>query len=226
VNRSLAGPIQFCRRRARRLLVVAVSLPVVACALQRVGTYDAHRWWAGLGPVLPHDSFPADCTLCHLGSDWNTLREDFEFDHARETGVPLSGAHRAAQCLRCHNDRGPVATFSARGCAGCHEDVHEGQLGTACQQCHTEQSWMAVGQIERHAQTRFPLVGVHAVTACYRCHPGAEVGQFVPTDPDCVSCHQRDLLGAQNPNHIAFGWVTDCDRCHLPTTWNQAEIDG
>jgi len=184
-----------------------------------------HLWWAGAGPVLPHESFPADCSLCHLGDDWQTLTSDFRFDHEQETGVPLPGAHVRAACLRCHNDRGPVEVFSARGCAGCHEDIHQGQLGQTCESCHQQETWQPVGQIELHQHTRFPLVGVHASTACRRCHPGAEVGKFVPTDTECLTCHTRDLARANNPNHVGLGWVDRCDRCHMPRTWQQFEID-
>ncbi|MEZ6021278.1 MAG: hypothetical protein R3F17_14660 [Planctomycetota bacterium] len=58
------------------------------------GDIRLQGWWRGLGPVMPHDSFPADCSLCHLGGDWNTIRADFEFDHTAETGYALEGAAR------------------------------------------------------------------------------------------------------------------------------------
>lgn len=221
LNRS--GPRRVLRRNGL-LLAVALASLLAACALPRQQTLELHRWWSGLGPVIPHESFPADCTLCHVGSGWNDLRADFEFDHLARTGVALHGAHEAARCLRCHNDRGPVQVFAAQGCAGCHGDVHQGQLGADCRSCHQEVTWRAVGQLERHNRTRFPLVGVHAATACQRCHPGAEVGRFVPTDTQCVSCHQADLQAAQLPDHLALGWVDNCHRCHMPTTWQQAEI--
>ena len=32
--------------------------------------------------------------------------------------VALRGAHAQAGCLLCHNDRGPVQQFAARGCGG------------------------------------------------------------------------------------------------------------
>jgi hypothetical protein len=211
------------RRGRAPLVVAAISLLLAACAMQRTGGLEVHRWWAGLGPVVPHESFPSDCELCHVGGTWNVLRPDFEFDHEAATGVPLEGAHSAAQCLRCHNDRGPVQVFAERGCAGCHEDVHQGWLGPRCDDCHQEVTWQAVGQIERHARTRFPLNGVHAVTACQSCHFGADVGRFTPLSNECVSCHFDNLQAAQNPDHFAFGWTDRCDRCHLPTTWNEAE---
>jgi hypothetical protein len=203
----------------------ALLFLLAACAVQKTREgVEQHLWWSGLGPVLPHDTFPGDCALCHVGDDWQTLGTDFAFDHLAETGYPLAGAHARATCLLCHNDRGPVQTFSAQGCGGCHEDVHLGQLGSECSACHVEDDWRPQGQIARHQETRFPLVGVHASTACYRCHPGAEVGDFTPTDTECVTCHASDLARALNPNHAGLGWVDHCDRCHLPRTWNQAEI--
>ncbi len=210
--------------RGRVLAAVLLAYVAIACALQRPGGVAVHRWWAGLGPVIPHDNFPADCSLCHVGEGWNNIRADFVFNHGAETGVALTGAHAQASCLRCHNDRGHVAVFASKGCSGCHEDVHQAQLGTDCQSCHLEHDWRPYGQVERHDRTRFPLVGAHAVTSCHRCHAGAEVGRFVPTDIECLSCHREDLARAQLPDHFGLGWVDRCDRCHLPTTWNQAEI--
>ena len=100
-------------------LLAAGTFVLAACVSQSAGVGSVHRWWAGLGPVLPHDSFPADCSLCHVGEKWNTLTVEFSFDHEQETGHRLEGAHAEAQCLRCHNDRGPVQVFAGRGCAGC-----------------------------------------------------------------------------------------------------------
>lgn len=214
------------RKDASKLLfVLALLCLVAACATGVRSSVSRHRWWAGLGPVLPHETFPSDCRLCHVGESWNELTEDFEFDHAAETGVALNGAHADASCLRCHNDRGPVDVFAAQGCAGCHEDVHLGKLGSTCTKCHEERTWQPGNQVELHARTRFPLVGVHRSVACNRCHQGAWVGNFVPTDVECVTCHRDELPRATNPNHITLGWVDRCDRCHLPSTWTQAEIN-
>ena len=212
-------------RRHPVVVGIASYVLLVACVTSSTASVAQHRWWAGLGPVLPHDSFPADCTLCHEGSNWNDLVADFSFDHEAETGLALDGAHEAASCLRCHNDRGPVEVFQERGCAGCHEDVHLGQLGNECTECHTETNWRPFGMFEMHQQTRFPLFGVHAAVSCRQCHPGAEVGRFVPTPIECVDCHLNDLQGANNPNHIALGWTFDCNRCHQPSIWNAAELD-
>lgn len=207
--------------------LLALATIIAACvtgAAPRAGSGSQHRWWSKLGPVLPHDNFPGDCKLCHVGDTWDTLVDDFAFDHEAETGVPLVGAHADARCLRCHNDRGPVGVFAARGCVGCHLDPHEGDLGKDCLQCHDQRNWQNGGKYERHVHTRFPLTGAHAAVSCHRCHPGSRVGEFVPTDTECLACHTDDLNNANNPPHIALGWVDNCDRCHIPTRWQHAVI--
>jgi len=213
MTRSRYQLLSFC---------AALSCLLAACIVGAPKDALRHRWWSGLGPVLPHDTFPANCNLCHVGDSWQEVRPDFEFDHEAETGYPLAGAHQVARCLRCHNDRGPVATFEARGCVGCHEDIHYGELGTNCTECHDQRTWNPTELISAHHKTRFPLVGAHAAVACYRCHPGSEVGDFRPTDTDCLTCHAQDL--ARTTNHVGLGWVDNCDRCHLPVDWNLAEI--
>ncbi|MCB9899581.1 MAG: hypothetical protein H6825_16360 [Planctomycetes bacterium] len=209
-------------------IVLAVLLPMLAgCSdeLMRFRGADVpldvkpQQWWHERGPVVPHDSFPSDCSLCHVGNSWNVVRDDFEFDHLAETGVPLEGAHARAECLRCHNDRGPAGTFASRGCQGCHEDPHRSQLGTSCEDCHGAQDWQPNEQIAMHSRTRFPLVGAHAGTACFSCHEGAQVGNFAHTDTECVTCHAKDLAKAKSPDHAVQGWVSGCDECHVPTSW-------
>jgi hypothetical protein len=192
----------------------------VAC----VNLVPQQGWSADFGPVVPHDSFPADCSLCHTGGDWQTLRSDFTFDHEARTGVALRGAHADAACLLCHNDRGPVQQFAARGCGGCHQDPHLGRLGSNCQDCHDETLWRARDAIAQHDRTRFPLVGAHAAAACFRCHPGAQVGNFAGAYVECRQCHADDYARAAVPNHAAAGLPMTCSDCHRPTGWAPAEF--
>ena len=198
------------------LLAACLSVP----GIERLAEQQRQAWDKDKGPTVPHDTFPADCSICHKGDNWHTLRDDFSFDHAKETGVALKGAHKFAQCLRCHNDRGPVSQFSARGCAGCHEDFHRGRLGNECERCHNEMNWNPQGQLAAHARTRFPLIGAHIGVACWSCHPNAQSGQFVGLDTRCESCHTDDLARAKSPDHIAAGFVSDCQRCHRATAWD------
>jgi hypothetical protein len=205
-------------------LLAACGIPALLVIVACVQTMPSspHDWWSGHGPVVNHANFPGKCSLCHTTKSWQELRPDFQYDHALETGVELLGAHQDAQCLRCHNDRGPVENFAARGCAGCHEDVHMGRMGEDCAQCHDEQSWQAQGQLAEHASTRFPLFGIHAAVSCDRCHAGIGSGIMDPLSPNCVNCHSDDLARADNPNHAAQGWVDDCQQCHQPTIWSGA----
>jgi hypothetical protein len=208
-------------RRRWPPLWLLLGLCVVAC----VNLVPQQGWSRDLGPVVPHDSFPADCSLCHAGSDWHTLRPDFVFDHGARTGVALQGAHAAAGCLLCHNDRGPVQQFAARGCSGCHGDPHQARLGANCQDCHDERTWYPREAIAQHDRTRFPLVGAHAATACFRCHPGAQVGNFAGAYVECAHCHGDDYTRTTTPDHAAVGFSTACDSCHVPTGWRSARFD-
>ena len=214
----------------RRTWVVALILAYISLAviLGCVSQSKAPRnGWdrARLGPLVPHTTFPGDCGLCHVPENWTTLKGDFEFDHEAETGYALEGAHARATCLRCHNDRGPVAEYLARGCAGCHVDPHESTLDPDCTQCHNQLSWRPIGLVGMHDQTRFPLTGAHVGLACYRCHAGAPQGDFIGAPIDCHLCHQDDLARATDPDHIANGFVTDCQRCHAPTRWENGIFD-
>jgi hypothetical protein len=218
---NAADPSNSRATLVRRLLGALLLIAPLAC-LSTAGREDVppQGWWAGRGPVVPHETFPADCTLCHTGDDWQTLRDDFEFDHLAETGYALVGAHARAECLRCHNDRGPAQAFANRGCAGCHEDVHRNQLGSNCESCHDQGDWRPNEAIAAHNRTRFPLIGSHAAVPCFRCHLGAQVGNFIGADTECTSCHQADLAQALDPDHLAQGWTQNCEECHIATAWS------
>lgn len=203
----------------RLLWAAALFAAALSCTLASREPVARQAWQSQRGPVVPHGTFPADCSLCHTSKNWRELRADFRFDHGRETGVVLQGAHERAECLRCHNDRGPVELFSARGCAGCHEDPHRAQLGDSCAVCHDELTWRPNAQVAAHARLRFPLVGSHAAAACWRCHPGAQAGNFARAETACEACHGDDLAAARAPDHFVQGFTERCERCHIPTTW-------
>ncbi len=197
---------------------IALLLSVLAatCATSSKGKQYWNSKW---GPLVPHKSFPTDCKLCHFPDGWESIRPEFSFDHAKETGHELKGAHTRAACLRCHNDFGPVAMYTARGCVGCHADIHRSSMGNDCLSCHTESSWRATGLIADHARTRFPLIGRHVATACIQCHEQAPTGMYRGAPIQCEQCHQPALAQARNPDHVAQGWTNRCDRCHTPISW-------
>lgn len=166
--------------------------------------------------MVPHKKFPRDCSLCHLPKRWDALRPDFKFDHKKETGFALEGAHASASCLRCHNDRGPVTVFKARGCAGCHVDPHKAAMGMDCRRCHGQDDWQLRGaqgeRIADHARTRFPLDGMHATLRCDQCHARASSGDFRGAPLDCFQCHRAAYASA--PKHAASNFPRDCRVCH------------
>ena len=86
--------------------------------------------------------FGMRCETCHTTRSWGA----WAFDHATRTKYPLEGAHRKARCESCHTQPAPTGRTSApvgTGCIGCHkgEDVHDGQFGTRCEQCHSVSNW-------------------------------------------------------------------------------------
>jgi LSD1 subclass zinc finger protein len=204
------------------VLVISAAIPAQLSAARDTRDQWDKKW----GPLVPHKTFPRKCDLCHIPERWDVLRPDFHFDHLKETGYPLEGAHATAACLRCHNDRGPVSAYVARGCSGCHVDPHRSALGLRCQKCHNEVSWTVMTTaVSQHAQTRFPLVGVHATVECQQCHPRSQAGDFTGAATDCYSCHRTDYLSTQNPNHTSLNFPTTCASCHNTTTWLNATFD-
>lgn len=195
------------------------GLAAASCLTSARPRPKPQEWDRSQGPVVPHDKFPADCSLCHQSGSWHQIREDFTYDHKKETGVALTGAHDGAQCLRCHNDRGPVAQFAQRGCRGCHDDIHRGQMGSNCVSCHSESDWTPIGAMAAHSRGRFPLMGAHAAAGCARCHKAADSGEFTGADPRCVSCHRDDIARPKGFDHIQAGLTSGCERCHTPMSW-------
>jgi hypothetical protein len=75
-----------------------------------------------------------DCARCHSTNAWNV----WQFDHKKESGFELSGAHSRLQCNSCHTRPAGVAKLG-RDCASCHatDDPHLGQFGRRCDTCHS-----------------------------------------------------------------------------------------
>lgn len=215
---------------SRRVLVVLVLLGAIfslASAAKR-DVPEQLRWNQDWGPLVPHKKFPRDCGICHLPKSWDVLRADFKYDHKKETGYALEGAHARAACLRCHNDRGPIATFKARGCAGCHPDAHKNAMGMDCARCHNQETWefrAAPGDraAEHASRTRFPLFGVHATLRCEECHSRAAAGDFRGVSRDCFQCHREAFQ--RGPNHVASNFPHDCRPCHRSGVWAGGIVD-
>jgi hypothetical protein len=97
---------------------------------------------------------------------------------------------------------------SPQACLGCHEDVHRGQfaeagnkIGDNCAECHQTKSFADL-TFDHDKDSRFPLTGKHARTACAACHKPQRIGagpgtaaapataiRYKPLDLGCGSCH-------------------------------------
>lgn len=145
------------------------------------------------------------CESCHTSATWSA-----KFDHAAKTGFALSGAHGALECRNCHVAE-PEYGGLARECSACHsgDDAHLGRNGTACADCHSQQSWKV--SFDHAAETGFALGGAHGALACAACHTGSLKD---PLPKDCGTCHATD-----NPHGES---LTACSDCHDDKTWSEA----
>jgi len=173
--------------------------------------------------LVPHEKFSQDCGQCHTPKDWVTMRTDFHFDHKKETGYALNGAHAYAKCTQCHSDRGSVKVFAIRGCAGCHPDPHKSAQGPDCTRCHNEVTWSPSNMIAEHARTAFPLTGMHLSIECQQCHTRASASNFKGASVLCYSCHQADY--ARAANHVSFNYPKTCRNCHSTSSFGGAQFN-
>jgi hypothetical protein len=176
-------------------------------------------------PDNPHGKFRGECSECHSAKAWKPARISSKFDHAK-SGFPLEGAHAAVDCKSCHASLD--FTQEKQLCVSCHEDVHNGELGSECARCHTSRSFVdRVVMLRAHQLSRFPLTGSHASLECEDCHQPTAAGQmqFVGKRADCYGCHIADYQAAKVPDHTAAGFSTDCMTCHTTTRWLGARFN-
>ena len=162
------------------------------------------------------------CGDCHTTAAW----KQWKVDHR---SWPLQGAHARMACTGCHAGKTidtPLAAYRgiARTCEGCHADVHASQFATAprrgCADCHTQERWKTLSF--DHANTRYPLEGVHVTMACDACHRttklrnGDEAVRWRLGYAQCKDCHA-------NPHPKV---VLDCKGCHAATGWKLAGTGG
>jgi hypothetical protein len=166
---------------------------------------------SAVAQTSPHGTIRFSCDLCHTTDSWK-MRPDAQFSHAA-TGFDLTGMHTTVECRGCH--QGLKFSSARRECQSCHIDVHKGELGSDCLRCHTTKTSKIVDMIERHQQTRFPLLGRHAAAPCEACHARSANQQYTGTPTTCIGCHRNEYQGTQNPNHLFAGFSTDCAQCHV-----------
>ncbi len=168
----------------------------------------------GFAQQSPHGKIDITCETCHSTESWE-LRRDAVFNH-NSTGFPLMGKHRFVECGTCHTNL--VFSQQSPECKSCHTDIHSNELGQECLRCHTMDSWVITDMKQKHQQTRFPLVGQHALADCETCHKEAAGRKFAGTPLTCISCHKSEYEETVNPNHVTSGFPVDCSTCHKITS--------
>jgi hypothetical protein len=145
------------------------------------------------------------CSRCHEPGQWPAAR----FDHAADTEWKLAGKHAAVKdCDSCHPGRQYAGTPKACSSAGCHkdDDVHQGQLGAACEKCHDENEALL---FRHNRDAQFKIDGAHAPLVCSSCHASIA---FKPVRKDCFGCHAEPAI------HKGM-YGTECESCHSTRTF-------
>jgi Cytochrome c7 and related cytochrome c len=155
--------------------------------------------------------FGLKCEKCHNSSVWKKIH----FDHNKDTKFKLVDRHAKLQCKNCHKGI-PEKEKLGTQCYDCHkvDDVHKGQEGKKCDKCHNQRTWTTNVKFD-HNKTRFPLIGLHAITTCEQCHLSPE---FKDVGSECVDCHVNDDI-----HKSRLG--PECGFCHSVEGWSSWKFE-
>jgi hypothetical protein len=166
---------------------------------------DCHR------KAEPHEGkLGTECADCHNTTRWSEVK----FDHSK-THFALLARHAQITCVSCHANNKWKDTPTA--CASCHtpDDVHRGERGAKCGECHTQSSW-SDAKFDHEKETGFALDGSHARVGCQGCHRTGKFTDDIPSD--CKGCH------AAADSH-AGRMGNKCETCHDATEWKKTHFD-
>jgi hypothetical protein len=170
--------------------------------------------------------FGRACEVCHRPTKFNMTG----FAHPRSPEF-FADQHSRATCVKCHvsppggtrvravNASAASATPSME-CRTCHNDAHLGQLGDACDRCHTITAPKFAAARFSHERSSFALTGRHQALACVKCHPtetrafpgGTGTAMRVnPMPSACRECHKDPHLGQVE---------APCNTCHTTVSFS------
>ncbi len=164
----------------------------------------------------PHKSnWNATCATCHIESSFNTFIGQNSFDHKR-TSFTLNGQHANLNCFDCHTKTTADQLFmdyqnvAENNCVQCHQDPHEGKFGENCADCHNEESFFNLNNLEafNHDLTNFRLIGLHKTVDCKSCHLDKLTKPLA--HQNCYDCHEDYHRG----EFLEQGVLRDCNECH------------
>lgn len=172
-------------------------------------------------------SYGRVCDVCHRPTTFKVAG----FAHPRTPDF-FAGRHVGVTCAKCHLRATPqpshAVTIAASGppkppsmaCRECHADVHLGQVGAACERCHTIGAERFAPSRFSHEQAAFPLAGRHQTVACAKCHPsetrafpaGRGTAMLLTGRPTtCAGCHKDPHLGQV---------TAECATCHTTISFS------
>jgi hypothetical protein len=165
---------------------------------QKLGTacYSCHEY-----DDVHNGRYSKVCSPCHTVKEWKRSIFDHEktvFPRKDNIAAPMT------DCGKCYQER------LGMSCYDCHkyDDAHKNNEGPLCESCHNVQSWVKEVFFD-HDITKFPLIGLHAVTPCEECHLEAT---YKDTSTDCLNCHKDDDI-----HQLSLG--SKCSFCHNPNGW-------
>lgn len=162
----------------------------------------------------PHGKdFNISCSNCHSAKSWKLDLAVYSFDHSK-TKMQLVGQHSQIDCKLCHTTLIFSDEKGHNECASCHTDIHSQTVGKYCDNCHSPNSWIVNNITEIHQQSRFPLLGIHTITECQKCHNSESLHQYNVLGVECVDCHRNNFIATTNPNHNTANFSTECSQCH------------
>lgn len=159
----------------------------------------------------PHEGrLGRDCGSCHDVTTWQHVK----FDHDK-TAFPLRDKHTEVPCVSCHF--GERYKGTPKDCVSCHapDDVHHGDRGTKCGDCHSTAGWKTQ-KFDHKQETGFALEGIHGRIECNDCHRTGNLKDKLPKE--CFGCHQ-----AQDSHAGRFG--KECGACHGNEKWKPSTFD-
>lgn len=165
----------------------------------------------------------SDCSSCH---DFKIFRPASKFEH-QKTRFKLRGKHADADCIKCHKvalhngiEMQEFAGIRFENCTSCHKDVHDKKFGQNCSQCHSEDSFLKIKQLNNfnHSLTNYPLAGKHQFVACARCHKTGYTSGIKHNR--CANCH-TDYHAKQ---FAIQGRSPDCSDCHSTLGFERSDF--
>ena len=181
--------------------------------------YSCHqaKYVATTSPNHQASGYPTQCQSCHSTSAWRPAN----FNH-NQTRFPLTGAHTAVDCAKCHV--GGRYTGTPTDCYSCHQAKYAATtnpnhqasgIPTKCQSCHSTSAWKPA--TFDHDGRYFPIYsGTHRNrwSTCSECHVNS--GNYKVFE--CILCHKhanKTEVDSKHKEVTGYSYTsTACYQCH------------